>query len=80
MIIIHTMNMQRITISLPEYLYQDLVRRIPVGKVSSFVARVLERGLIELDENPIREFVELRKKLPRKKKIDIIEAIKKGRA
>lgn len=73
------MSMQRVTISLPEYLYQDLVQRIPVGKVSSFVARVIERGLMELDVDPINEFIELRKELPRRKKLDIIRAIRKGR-
>lgn len=73
------MSMQRITISLPKYLYEDLVQLIPPGRVSNFVAQAVERKLIELNTNPIEEFINLRKKLPRKKKMVLLKAIEKGR-
>lgn len=73
------MSMQRITVSLPQYLYESLVQLIPPGRVSNFVARAVERKLIELDTNPIEEFIDLKKKLPRKKKMAILKAIEKGR-
>lgn len=74
------MNTQRITVSLPKYLYEDLVQLIPAGRVSHFVAQALENKLMEVDEDPIEEFIALRKKLPKAKKATILKAIKKGRA
>lgn len=73
------MSMQRVTVSLPKYLYDSLVRQIPAGKVSGFVTQALEKELMELDADPIKEFIKLRKKLPKKKKLDILRAIQKGR-
>jgi len=73
------MNMQRITVSLPDYLYEDLVRQMPQGWVSRFVARAVEKELMELEGEPIGEFIALREKLPKKTKREIIRAIRKGR-
>lgn len=73
------MNTQRITISLPKYLYENLLQQIPAGKVSSFVAQTIEKQLMTLPADPIDEFIDLRKKLPKRKKLDIIKAIKRGR-
>lgn len=72
-------NTQRLTISLPKYLYEDLVQLVPIGQVSGFVTQAVEKKLIEFDSDPIEEFIELSRKLPRKGKIEIIKAIKKGR-
>ena len=72
-------NTQRITISLPKYLYEDLVRLVPTGQVSSFVARAVEKKLTSLNTDPIDEFIEFQKRLPKKKKMDIMKAIEKGR-
>lgn len=73
------MSMQRITVSLPKYIYEDLGERIPQGKVSSFVAQAVERKLLELKTDPINEFIALRKKLPKKSRAEVLAAIKKGR-
>lgn len=77
---IHNMNMQRITISIPKYLYEDLVRQLPPRKISGFTARALEKGLMELEIDPTEEFIQLREKLPKIQKAKILRAIKKGRA
>lgn len=71
--------MQRITISLPEYLYEDLLQMVPTGSISSFVARAVETNLTGLEKDPIEEFIEVRKKLPKKGKEEIMKEIKRGR-
>lgn len=73
------MNMQRITISVSEYLYENLVQQIPAGKLSRFATQALEKELMKFNTNPIEEFVKLRKILPKKKKVEILRAIQKGR-
>lgn len=74
------MNTQRITVSIPKYLYDQLIRFTKPRKVSDFVAQAVERQLLEAkDTDPISEFVSLRKKLPKFPRKDILEAIKKGR-
>lgn len=80
-IIIHNMSMntQRISVSLPDYLYEDLVRQMPAGRVSRFVAKAVEKELLELETEPVEEFIDLREKLPKKTKTEIIKAIRKGR-
>lgn len=78
-IIVHNMSMQRITVSLPRYLYESLVQLIPPGRVSKFVARAVEMQLIEYESDPFEEFIKLRKKFPKKKRKEIIKAIEKGR-
>lgn len=80
-IIVHnmSMNIQRITVSLPSYLYENLVRQMPAGQVSRFVAKAVEKELMKMEIEPIKEFIALREKLPKKNKAEIIEAIRKGR-
>ncbi|MBI4067339.1 hypothetical protein HY407_03060 [Candidatus Gottesmanbacteria bacterium] len=75
------MNTQRITISLPNYLYQQLEKTVPPMKVSKFIAKALEEKLLNQSpaKDPIEDFFALRKKLPKKTTKDILEAIKKGR-
>ena len=72
-------NTQRITISLPKYLYEDLVQLIPTGQVSSFVAQAVEEQLIEFESDPFEEFIKLRRKFPKRQRGEIIKAIKKGK-
>lgn len=79
-IIVHNMSMQRVTISLPKYLYEALVQRIPTGKVSRFAAQALEKELMQPETDPFVQFISLRKTLPKKKKQAILKAMKKGRA
>jgi hypothetical protein len=72
--------MQRITISLPEYLYENLLQLVPTGQVSSFVAGAVEKELIETESDPFEDFIKLREKLPKKGKAAILKAIEKGRS
>jgi len=53
------MSMQRITISIPKYLYENFVQQIPPGKLSRFAAKALEKELMKFDTNLIEEFVKL---------------------
>ena len=73
------MSMQRISVSLPDHVYQGLNEQIPNGKVSAFVAQAIENKLISFNNDPIREFLMIKDKLPKKKDKEIIQAIKKGR-
>ncbi len=73
------MSMQRISISIPKYLYENLARQIPVRKLSRFAVQALEKELMRLNTNPIEEFIKIRKVLPKKKKLEILKAIQKGR-
>lgn len=73
------MSMQRITISIPKYIYDDLQDKIPQRGVSRFAAEALEKELMKTNSHPIAEFINFRQKLPKKKKGDILKAIKKGR-
>lgn len=72
------MNMQRITISLPQYLYEELVRGIPPRKISRFVRKAVEKELMR-ETDPIEEFIEFKERLPKRRRIDIFRAIRKGR-
>jgi hypothetical protein len=75
------MNTQRLTISLPNYLYQNLLKITEPRKISRFITSVLEEKIINLktSQNPIKDFLALRSKLPKKKGDQILKAIKKGR-
>lgn len=73
------MSMQRITVTLPKYLYEDLTEQIPAGQVSGFVAEAVETHLMESGGDPIEEFIKLRRKLPKVRREDIVKAIRKGR-
>ncbi len=78
--------MNRITISLPDYIYDSLTSYVSKGKISSFIADSIDNTLtklkIEKEVDPIDEFLSLRKKLnlPRKTSSQIKKAIEKGRA
>jgi len=75
------MSMKRITITLPPYLYDNLIHRIPEGKISRFVRTAVEKELLEETKDPIKEFMELRKKMTkfRLSRKMILKAIRKGR-
>ena len=77
--IILTMSMQRITFSLPKDIYQELVGLLPAGEVSKFVTRAVEKELLAFSFDPIEDFIELGKKLPKRKKEAILKAIRRGR-
>lgn len=78
----HDMNYQRITISLPNYVYGDLLSLFGKGKVSSFVAEATEEKLLEkklAPKYPIKAFLDLRKITPKLDDDQIMAAIRKGR-
>jgi len=75
------LNRQRLTISLPAYLYNLLVSQVETGHLSQFVAKILEKELLrsEVVSDPIDDFFSLRPLLPRRTRSKIKKAIKKGR-
>lgn len=77
------MNIQRITVSLPEYVHQQLITFIPPRKRSHFVARIIEREIVKMKtvKDPIDDFLDFYKKnkLPKLTRADILKAIRKGR-
>jgi len=76
------MNYQRITISLPNHVYEDLILLLGKGKVSNFVAEATEDKLLEkklAPKDPIEAFLAHRKNLPKLTHSQIMTAIRKGR-
>jgi hypothetical protein len=72
----------RITVSLPDYTYQNLVRIVPMGQISRFVAEAVEQKMVSApksDSDPVARFLEAGKDLPKRNIAGIIEAIGKGR-
>ncbi|PIU35919.1 hypothetical protein COT03_00900 [Candidatus Shapirobacteria bacterium CG07_land_8_20_14_0_80_39_18] len=73
---------KRVTVSLPSYIYDRLIKRVPERQVSRFVAGLLEEKLIVQKKqitDPIKDFVDLRSKLPKVSDKKIFAAIRKGR-
>lgn len=79
------MNVQRITISVPENIYTLLTQQVASGSVSQYISETIHKRLVEskmtkvLNKDPVEEFLALRKytkKIPIKK---ILGAIHKGR-
>lgn len=72
---------QRLTISLPEYLYQQLAKSVGPGRVSGFIAELLEKELLfqTPQRDPVEMFVKLRRILPKKSRAEIQRAIERGR-
>lgn len=77
------MNIQRITVSLPEYVHQQLITFLPPRKRSQFVARIIEKEIVKMKtiRNPIDDFFDFYKKnkIPKLTRADILKAIRKGR-
>jgi len=76
------MNYKRVTVSLPAYVYEDLVALLPRGGISSFVAEATEDKVLEHKINkkdPVEEFLALRNGLPKLTDKQIFAAIRKGR-
>ena len=76
------MNFQRITVSLPNHIYEDLLRLLGKGNVSSFVAEATEAKLLEEKmepKDPIEAFFALRKITTKRSFKQILAAIRKGR-
>lgn len=79
-----SINTQRLTISLPNYLYDQLMAFYGRGEVSQFVSEAVESRIIAAKINketyPEDELLKLKKKLPRITRTQILRAIAKGRA
>lgn len=79
--IVNTIGQQsnRLTISIPSYIYNNLTNNVPKGQVSNFIAGAIEQALFNSDKDPINAFFEMRNKLPKISKKDIKRSIEKGR-
>ncbi|MEK7155106.1 MAG: hypothetical protein AAB697_03185 [Patescibacteria group bacterium] len=57
------MNTQRITISMPDYLYTQLLAAVPTGQISKFVSAATEDKIVSRrlaqNPNPIEHFLSL---------------------
>jgi len=78
------MTNQRVTISMPQHLYEKLAAQIPARKMSSVVCEAVERYItskesIPPESDPVSNFFQLAKKMKKKEDITIQEAIEKGR-
>jgi len=78
------MDTQRITITIPGYIYNKLKKVVPKRGISKFVADSVEKQLLIPEEDPVEAFFkmqkELQKSMPKKPSMkDILAAIDKGR-
>lgn len=77
-----SMNYQRLTVSLPYNIYEELVSVVGKGKVSPFVAEATESRLLEeklRKKDLIGAFFSHKKTLPKLTHKEILSVIKKGR-
>lgn len=76
-----SMNTQRITISLPNYLYEQLTSLLHKGNISRYITEAVEEKIIvtKIKTDPIDEFLSLRKTFPKKNIKQILKAIRRGR-
>lgn len=83
--IVHTdgMKTKRITISVPDYFYDELRLQVSPGNVSSFFVEAVEEKLLDKriakKTDPVEEFIALRKTAPKLNDKQIFAAIKRGR-
>ncbi len=76
------MNFQRVTVSLPKYIYEELSSLISKRQLSNFVTTVIEERILEhksQTKDPISHFFSLREKTPKVSDTEILAAIKRGR-
>lgn len=74
--------MKRVTITVPQYLYNNLTKKIPAGGISRFVRTAVEKEFSSQVVSPVDEFLKLRRKLAkyRLSRQQILATIRKGRA
>ncbi len=74
---------RRITVSMPDYIVEQLNRNVAKGDISNFVSRAVSDKLSDVTtKNAIDDFFALRKKFAKTKPIStaaILRAIHKGR-
>lgn len=76
-------NTQRITISMPGYLYSQLLATVPTGQISKFVSTATEDKIVSQKltqrTNPVEHFLSLGNSIPHMSTKQILAAVKKGR-
>lgn len=75
------MSTQRITISLPSYLYQHLTELVGERFVSKFAAQAIERQILEekRKEDPVQQILKLKKSLPQYSHDEVLDSLHEGR-
>lgn len=79
------MNIQRITISVPEDVYTLLTQQVASGGVSQYISETVHRRLIEdtmkkkVKQDAIQDFLNLRTMTKKRSVKRILSAIHKGR-
>ena len=76
------MNTQRVTISLPVYVFTKLKQQVPKRKISSFIGKIVEEKMLSLPTrsiDPVKDFLSLRKEMPSQSEEKIKTAIAHGR-
>ncbi len=79
---------QKVTITLPSVLIEDLSENIKKGDKSKFIAEAIQDkirrerldGSTSNYRKALRNLVEMRKKLPKFSREEILESIRRGRA
>jgi len=73
--------MNRISITLPQYLQDSLTRSVPNGQISKFVSDAIEAKLIQTQTrlDPVDDYFKFAAQLPSVPFLKIKKAIAKGR-
>lgn len=78
-----SMNTQRITISMPDHLYTQLIATVPAGQISKFVSMATEDKIVYQrlikKTDPVEYFLSLGNSIPHMTTKQILAAIRKGR-
>jgi hypothetical protein len=74
-----SMNTHRITISVPDVTYVQLIQKVDRGKVSRYITNAVEEKLMNETANPVEQFLAMRGELPKVSIEKILQAIRKGR-
>lgn len=76
-------EMKRITITLPDYIYDFLRRKVKPGWISDFVVKAIQTriagAVITKNEGPWEVFLSWREKLPKYSTQEILQTIHEGR-
>lgn len=76
------MNLQRITVSIPKYLYEDLLEFYGKGNISKAVTEAVKHTVLKKKTEPkdaVVKFLALRKIAPKRTTKQILDGIHRGR-
>jgi hypothetical protein len=75
------MATQRLTVSLPDYLYDQLQPLLQERQLSAFVAEAVEEKILAQtqSDDPVEAFLDWRRVVPKLSDQQILTAIRKGR-